>query len=120
MKSLNKTLFFFILIITSCSVGKQGVYYVEMNKNPIITAKDNILTIKTGNSIKNTALLIYKIDYKIDTIKKEIELKAFQALGKKYQDSFDIEIKEKVNLSEYKFYWINPDDTKVELEINID
>jgi hypothetical protein len=101
-------------LITSCSlfaVGKRGVFYYEMSKVPEILTYDYGFEVKTGNSNQNSSLLIYKITIHIDTRRKKIELKGYQALNKKYQDGFNIKVKgfSKADLDNYEFYWIDPD-----------
>jgi hypothetical protein len=102
------------LFITSCSlfsVGKRAVFYSEMSRVPVIVTYDNAIAVQTGNSKQNSALLIYKITLKTDTIHRKIELKGYQALNKKYQDNFRIKVKgfSKADLNNYEFYWIDPD-----------
>jgi hypothetical protein len=101
-------------LVISCSlftVGKSGVYYNEMSKVPVITTYDYVFNVQTGNSNQNSALLIYKITIQIDTLRKRIDLKGFQALNKRYQDNFKIKVEglSKADLDSYEFYWIDPD-----------
>ena len=75
---MNKLLIgLFSLILTSCSIGKQGVFYDEMSKKPTLKIGDNLIVLTTDNSNKNSALSIYDIDYSIDTTSKQIELRGF-------------------------------------------
>ena len=106
------------LIIISCSIGKQGVFYSEMNKKPTVEITDNMITVKTENSNKNSALLIYDIDYSVDSIAKEINLWGFQALNKDYKNTFEIRLKDlsKKQLDRYYFYWIDPDSSRIQIK----
>jgi len=101
-------------LITSCSlfsIGKKGVFYNEMSRVPEIITYDYGFVVLTGNSNQNSSLLIYKIKMQIDTNHKKIELTGFQAINKKYRDRFEIRVKDlsKADLSNYEFYWIDPD-----------
>gem|GEM_PF-5026981 len=107
-------LFIVFLLVNSCSlftVGNRGVYYNEMSKVPEIITYDYGFEVHTGNSNQNSALLIYKITIQIDTDRKKIEMKGYQAANKKYQDSFKIKVKgiSKADLDNYEFLWIDPD-----------
>jgi|WetSurMetagenome_2_1015567.scaffolds.fasta_scaffold209547_1 hypothetical protein len=101
-------------LVASCSlitVGKRGVFYNEMSKVPEIKTYNYGFEVHTGNSNQNSALLIYKITVQIDTLRKKIELKGYQAINKKYQYSFRIKVYgiSKADLDNYEFYWIDPD-----------
>lgn len=116
----TKRLLFVIFALTiSCGIGKRGVSYNEMTKQPTIQIlKDNLIAVNTDNSFKNSALLIYRIDYSVDTNKKVIKLTGFQALNKKYKDRFEIKIKglTKVQLENYDYFWIDPDNKMTKIE----
>ncbi len=103
-----------ILVLLSCSIGKKGVFFKEMWKKPTIEIMDNKIVVKTGNSLDNSALLIYKIEKAIDKENKTIELKGYQAIGKKYKESFEIQIKNTTSqeLKKYEFFWVDPDGMK--------
>ena len=107
-----------ILFFISCSIGKKGVFFKEMNKSPSIEINDNKIYLNTGNSKQNSALLIYKIDIKIDRISKVIELKGFQATGKDYKTRFELKLigLSKKQLINYKYFWIDPEQTKNEIK----
>lgn len=109
-----------LLIVTliSCSIGKQGVFYSEMTKRPTVHVGDKMIIVNTDNSNKNSALLIYKLDYSIDTVEKTIDLRAFQAVNKDYKNTFEIQINglTKLELEKYKYYWIDPDNNKTEID----
>jgi hypothetical protein len=105
-------------MIVSCSFGTKGVYFNEMSKKPSIEIFDGRIVVTTDNSSQNSALLIYKVDYTVDTSEKIIELKAYQALNKKYKNTFNIHLPSirKTNLNYYKYFWIDPDGTKNQIE----
>lgn len=107
------------LIMSSCSIGKQGVYYTEMGRVPLIEIRENQLLLTTGNSMTNSALLIYKIDYSIDTVLHQIEFKGYQALGKEDKSTHELNLKNftKEELSTYEYYWVDPDNTKNRMQI---
>jgi len=107
-----------ILTLFSCSIGKQGVFYSEMTKKPTVKVGDKMIIVNTDNSNKNSALLIYKVDYSIDTNQKNIELRAFQAVNKDYKTTFEIQINglTKLELEKYEYYWIDPDNNKTEID----
>lgn len=105
-------LFLIFAFFSSCAIGKHEVEYEEMNKEPTIQIlKDNLIEVNTGNSNKNSALLIYKIDYSIDTVKKTIILHGFQALNKKHKTRFEIQINgfNKIKLENFDYFWIDSD-----------
>jgi hypothetical protein len=107
------------VIVSSCVIGKRGVEYTEMAKKPTVQIlQDNLIAVNTDNSFKNSALLIYKIDYSVDTNKKVINLNGFQALNKKYKDRFEIKIKglNKIQLDNYDYFWIDPDNKMTKIE----
>jgi hypothetical protein len=113
---------YILFSFTSCSVfsiGKRGVYYKEMSKAPEIVTLENGFLVYTENSKENSALLIYKIKAKINKTNREITLKAYQALGKKFKNKFDISVKRisKAELDTYDFIWINPDKSRNKLKI---
>ena len=49
MKTIMQLL---LLTLVSCAVGRQGVYFDEMPRKPSLSLDNNMLTIKTSNSIK--------------------------------------------------------------------
>jgi hypothetical protein len=111
------------VFLTSCSiitVGKKGVFLNEMGKAPLITTYDFKVVLMTSNSTQNSSLSIYKIDYQIDTIKKQILLKGYQAFGKKYKDIFEISFSGllKSDLDKFEFFWMDPDKTLNKLTNN--
>ncbi|PLX05887.1 MAG: hypothetical protein C0596_15405 [Marinilabiliales bacterium] len=108
-----------LLITVSCYIGKKGVFYSEMTKKPTVQIADKMIVVNTDNSNKNSALLIYKIDYSVDTAQKIIELKAYQAANKDYKNKFEIQIKElsKSELAKYEYFWLDPDNNKTKIDI---
>ena len=107
------------ILVVSCTVGKQRVSFSEMNKQPSLQLKDEMIIIHTDNSRINSALLICNIEYTIYATRKVIELKGFQALKKHYKNSFELQVKglSKKQLDKYDYFWIDPNDSKVKLEI---
>jgi hypothetical protein len=89
-----------------------------MSKKPSIEILDGRIIVTTDNSMQNSALLIYKVDYTVDTTEKIIELKAYQALNKKYINTFNLDLPAltKINLDYYKYIWLDPDGTKNQIE----
>jgi hypothetical protein len=86
---------------------------------PKLSVERDGLLIRTENSKENSALLIYEIRPTIDQTNKVILLKGFHAPGKELQTDFrvkleDIDLNE---LSNYKIYWVDPDDKRTELRI---
>ena len=118
MKQLVITLF--SLLICSCKVGNQGVFYEELMSPPILQIGKNKVIVTTSNSKQHSALAIYDIDYTIDKVSKEINIQAYQALvGKNSKTQFEItpEDSTEVDWKQYKFYWVDPDGKKTELDI---
>lgn len=108
-----------LLTLLSCSIGKQGVFYSEMTNKPTVKISDKTIVVTTDNSNKNSALLIYKLDYSIDTARKSVDLKAFQAFNKDYKNIFEIQIKElaQSELEKYEYYWVDPNNTRTKIDI---
>jgi len=113
---------YFIIItlfaLTSCSIGKQEVFYEEMEIPPKLTLNGNILEIETRNSIRNSALLIYKIKPEVYPENNELHLKGLQALNKSYKTKFEIQL-DKLNignLDEWTIFWIDPDGRKMQMD----
>ena len=118
MKSKGFLLLIMVLV-SSCVIGKRRVEYSEMTKQPTIQIlKYNLIVVNTDNSFKNSALLIYKIDYTVDTVKKIISLYGFQALNKPYKNRFEIHIEglDKIHLENYDYFWIDPDNKMTKIE----
>ncbi len=116
---MNTTFKLLLLIFVGCSIGSKYVYYNEMSSIPILKLNKNIVTIKTTNSIKNSALIIYKINISVNQNEETIILSAEQAVGKENKNIFT------VNLTEYQvyestnyiLYWLDPDNKKTKLEV---
>ena len=119
MKFVSFILIAFAFVFFSCAINKKGVFYKEMMKKPTIQVFDNRIVVKTDNSVWNSALKIYKIDKEININKRTIELKGFQAFGKKYRQTFELKLKNMSHqeLQKYQFYWVDPDNMKTLLEI---
>lgn len=86
----------FLLVFVGCAIGKQGVYFDEMGTPPILKINKNILTVKTSNSNKNSALLIYKVQILGDQKNNEVLLSAQQAANQEYKEIFTF------NLADYE------------------
>ena len=115
----KKLLNVIFLLIVGCSIGSQGVYIDEMSKKPTIIVSGNTLTVKTSNSIRNSALSIYSVYVSVDQNKKECYLSAEQATGKEFKDTFVIDLNSyKIDdTTAFDFYWIDPDKKSTKLEI---
>lgn len=106
-------------MLVGCSIGRQDVYFDEMPTKPILKLSNSILTVKTSNSIKNSALSIYKINISVDQNKKVVYLSAHQAAGKAFKEYFTLELTD-YKISEpraYTFYWLDPDKEMTKLDI---
>ena len=116
MKTIARLL---LLNLVSCTVGRQEVYFDEMPTRPLLSLDNTILTVKTSNSIKNSALLIYNINISVDQGKKEIYLSADQATGKNHRDTFVIELTDYkiIEPTTYSFYWLDPDKKTIRLDL---
>ncbi len=90
-----------------------------MGSNPILNLTRSGLKITTVNSKVDSALLIYKIESEINQSRKEIYLKGYQALGKKFKNEFPILLSKEIleDIRGYKIYWLDPDEKKNLLEI---
>ena len=108
-----------LLILTSCSVGKQGVYYSEVEKPPRLTIENENLVIETRNSIQNSALLIYDLQLETDQQKFELYITGLQAVNKKYKKRFDFKLSDyKISdIKKWTIYWIDPDQKRTEIKL---
>lgn len=100
-----------LFTMISCTVGKRGVFFKEMQTPPSIETHNGILVINTSNSVQNSALLIYRIDYTIDTVKKVVNIKGYQAINKEYKTRFELKVPgySQEQLNHYTYFWIDPD-----------
>ena len=109
----------FALLTLGCTIGKRQVFFNEMFSEPEALLTENGLLIKTENSKENSALLIYKIESKIDVDKNEIRLTGYQAPAKKFNNEFEIKLDNEVidNIGNYRLIWIDPDGNENEITI---
>lgn len=116
MKTILKLL---LLTLVGCAIGRQGVYLDEMPTRPSLSLNNNTLTVKTSNSTRNSALLIYKVNISVDHDKKEIYLSADQAAGIDYKDTFAINLNDYkiIQPTTYTFYWVDPDKKTIKLDM---
>jgi len=116
-----KTFFYVIIVfLVSCALGKQGVFYNEMQVEPQISINKNVLKVDVSNSAKNSALVIYKINIDVNQDKKEIYITAYQAINKKIINIFEFDLsKYKINnYNDYSFYWVNPDKKTTQINLS--
>ena len=106
------------LLLSSCSIGKQGVFYDEMETPPKLTSTDNNIKVETRNSVRNSALLLYKLETNVDKEKREFNMHGLQAANKKYKSEFKIEL-DKLGIDDLEGWtinWVDPDGTKHKLK----
>ncbi len=96
----------------------QGVYFEEMPTKPALNINGHLLMVKTSNSAKNTALLIYRINVAVDQNKNIVYLSADQAIDKPFIETFSIKLDNyKIeNPGAYDFYWRDPDQKTIKLD----
>ncbi|HYF03570.1 MAG TPA: hypothetical protein VEC36_09370 [Patescibacteria group bacterium] len=89
-----------------------------MSAKPELTLNGNFLTVKTSNSIENSALKIHAIHLSAEEATKQIYLSAEQALNKDYKDTYVLNLAGfKISEPEkYSFYWIDPDKNLTKLD----
>jgi hypothetical protein len=111
-----KTLLIFLF---GCAIVKQGVYIDEMPTKPFLKVSADTLTIKTQNSIRNSALLIYKINISVEQTQKKVFISADQAAGKPYKEFFTIVLSDyKVtDPKSYEYFWRDPNKKTTKLEV---
>ncbi len=111
-----------LFFLSSFFVGcENGVYYNEMPIQPLLIIKGNVLTIKSSNSIKNSAQLIYKVYIiSVDQNKKIVYIAAKQSIGMPYRDTFRINLDDyKIfNTEAYQYYWCNPDKKMTTMKVS--
>jgi len=107
-----------IITLTSCSFGKNRVFYEEMSSKPLIKIYQNKIELVTENSKINSALSIYKINYSIDTLAKKVFITGFQSINKKSQNAFQILVEgfTKTEISNYKFFWVDSNKNQTEID----
>lgn len=117
LKMKRFSLIIITLLLCSCSIGKQGVFYEEMATTPKLTITDNTITIEIKNSIRNSALMLYKIETEVNKENKELILRGHQAINRKYKDKFILEL-DKLGIDDIEVWtvnWIDRDGSKHEL-----
>jgi hypothetical protein len=110
---------YLIILLTSCAIGQREVKYSEMMSEPKVSWDNGELLVRTENSKENSALLIYEIEPAVDQTDKVILLRGLEAAGKKFRTEFRLKLKD-VNpdkLSDYRIYWVDPDNKRTELRI---
>ena len=115
-----KLLTLIIFTIVGCSIGSQGVYYKEMEVKPTIIISGDTLKVKVSQPHENSALVLYRIDLSVDHNKKEVFISAEEGIGREFQDSLTVNLKDyKIDVaSTYSFYWIDPPIKKtIKLEV---
>lgn len=90
------------------------VYFSEMFSTPTIEINKNNLVLNVQNSKKNSALKVYKINYTIDSINKEIYIRWYQWVMFNNKSPYNILVKELTSeeILEYKIYWLDSNDEK--------
>lgn len=111
--------FVFLFLITSCLFVSHRVNYYDMMKAPYITIHGDKLTLHTRNSKINSARLIYKVDIVVDTDAKSVLFYGWERSMKPYKDAFEFDIDGKVasNIRAFRFYWIDPDNSRHDIQI---
>ena len=114
-----KKIFFYLIFLTSCIIGKQGVYFSEMSSKPNVKIENKEIIINTNNSKQNSSLAIQRLNIKVDTIKKSIFISAIQGLNNKRSKTFRFNLnKYKITQSSlYTIYWIDPDSKTTRIEL---
>lgn len=112
-------LLFVTLLSFSCSIGKEGVYYNEMSIVPKLHLGNQLVIVETANSVKNSALQVYKLDFAMDTTRKLITIKGYQSVTKTQINRFEFQAagKSKLELQQFDYYWIDPNSDRTKLEI---
>lgn len=107
------------IILTSCAIGQREVKYSEMSSEPRVNWDKGELVVRTGNSKENSALLIYEIEPTVDQADKVILLRGLEAAGKEFRNEFRLRLTEVDvdKVSDYRIYWVDPDDKRTELRI---
>ncbi len=106
------------LVLSSCSIGKQGVFYEEMESPPKLTITDNNITVETKNSIRHSALLLYKIETELNKENMELSLTGLQAANEKYKTTFEFKLNTLgiEEIDDWTINWIDPNGKKHELK----
>lgn len=119
MKASMTFLLILAISLFSCNMGEKGVTYSEVYPKPTVSIKDNgVINVNIGSSTSNSALIVHKINCKIDKKENKIHLSGHQAINKPIKDNFEIKLKgvSKNELENYSFCWEDPDGTITMLE----
>ena len=116
MKSI---ILFSTIILTSCGLGHKEVRYTELVVPPRVTLNGGDIILTIGNSTENPSFKIYEIQPNIDEGEKIILLKVHAGMGREAKKEFRIRINniKQDSVSDYKIFWIDPDNKKTELPI---
>ncbi len=114
--------FLLLLLSPFFSSCGPGVFYGEMPVKPVLTINENVLSIKTTNSIKNSAQLIYKVYIvSVNQNKKIVYMAANQSIGMPYRDIFRINLDyyKMLNPETYQYYWCDPDQKMTKMTVSL-
>jgi|GEM_PF-5439552 len=89
-----------------------------MKTSPKLTLTDNVLKVETRNSMRHSALLLYKLDTEVNKEKHELSIQELQAARKKFKSEFSLKLDELGidDIGLWTIYWIDPDGTEQELK----
>ena len=113
------SILFTALILTGCGLGHKEVRYSELAVPPVVTLNGDDIVVTIGNSTENPSFKIYEIQPTIDEGSKLILLKVHAGMGREPQKKFRIRLSNirQDSISDYKIYWIDPDNKKTELPL---
>ena len=106
-----------IILVCSCHSGSRRVNYDEFGIIPNITVNNAKIRIDYTNSIKNSALGIYK--FQIAKADGKMLVTAYQSLGSPYKKYFEYNISD-FGISDFecktlKWFWENEDKSQFEI-----
>ncbi len=115
---MNKTLLILLMAtLFAFHVKGQDVYYDSITLPPHLHFSNNVLEMKTSAD----GVKLDKVKIKVDVAQKEIVLSA-KALKKesfrwKIRHTFDLNRYKITDITSFKVYWLNPDNSKIPLTV---
>ena len=116
-KVIIKVLFLIVILDVGCHSGSRRVNYDEFQKNQIFTIDNSKIRIEYTNSIKNSALGIYK--FQVIKANGIVLVIAYQSLGSPYNKYFEYNLSD-FGISDFeckrlRWFWENEDKSQIEI-----
>lgn len=119
---MRQSILFLAVVLTSCQLGHKEVRYSEMPAPPQLTIKGNEILVKTQTSKDNPSFTLYEILPTIDEGERSILLKGHEGMYRDPKNEFSVKVTriKADSLPLYKIFWVDPDNTKTLLKVELD